>query len=260
MDNRATGSTSFRRISLDIPGRRAATANTMEVYWLLQQQSAGRTRKMDETLPWEQIRTRRAITSPSSLLIRFVRPCDNRAFRNSINNLEGNAWNSYAIICYKNSKQTVQKISTSVVNQKKVEEKWSSGTLVAVMQFCYIYQSSVLFDSATQHDPDRKKDNAKHKTFKHRGTSLQSRLLFLVSPSLRTTGGAGVIKLLNACRAKFLREVQVLIRKLRDFEGQIGELSRTYPSRHIPAVSRCLQAPCPREARFITQQSGRSPY
>lgn len=35
----------------------------------------------------------------------------------------------------------------------------------------------------------------------------------------------GVIKLLNACRTKFPREVQILIRKLRDSEDQIGKLS-----------------------------------
>jgi len=60
------------------------------------------------------------------------------------------------------------------------------------------------------------------------------------------------MKFLNVCRTKFLREVQILIRKLRDFEGQIGELSRTYGSRYISAVSCCLQASCPREAKFIT--------
>lgn len=82
MDKRATGSTSFRRISSTI----AVGAHHGEyhgVYRLLQQ-SAVRTRKMDETLPGEQIRTRRTITSPSSLLIRFVRPCDNHAFRNTV--------------------------------------------------------------------------------------------------------------------------------------------------------------------------------
>lgn len=77
----------------------------------------------------------------------------------------------------------------------------------------------------------------------------------LRTTKLRTTGGADVIKLLYACRAKFSREVQVLIRKLRDFEGQIEELSQTCTSRHarVPAVYK-LRAPL--EARFIAQQSG----
>jgi len=91
MDKRVTGSTSLRRISSTTPKDVGVHHGEYRgVYWLLRQ-SAVRTRKMDETLPGEQIRTRRAITSPSSPLIRFVRPCDNRAFRNSVNNLEGNA-------------------------------------------------------------------------------------------------------------------------------------------------------------------------
>lgn len=148
--------------------------------------------------------------------------------------------------------------------KKKNKEKRSFGEPVIAILHLSV---SVFSNGATQHNPDRhEKDNAKGKTFNivgRRRPKVDCPFSpALVSPSLRTTGGAGVIKLLNACRAKFLREVQVLIRKLRDFEGsgQIGELSRTYASRHIPAVSRCLQASCHREARFITQQSGRPCY
>lgn len=103
----------------------------------------------------------------------------------------------------------------------------------------------------------------KMKCLTSRDISFQSGLPFLAVPrcriaELRTTGGAGCYKAF-ACRTKFLRE-RVLIRKLCDFEGQIGELSRTCASQHIPAVSRCLQASYPREAKFITQQSGRPRY
>jgi len=154
MDKRATRSTSFRRISSAIIPKLSG-CGYHGVYWLLQQ-SAVRTRKMDETLPGEQIRTRRAISSP---LIRFVRPCDNRAFRNSINNMEGNAWNSYAIICYIKT-ESKQRKKFLVVEKKNKEIRENDLPSRAVRWYARnaipLHLSvSVLSDSDTN-DPDRR--------------------------------------------------------------------------------------------------------
>lgn len=155
--------------------------------------------------------------------------------------------------------------------KKKKEKKLSFAALIIAIcarNIISLYLSVFAFSDRRQYDHARPrvsdvKDEAR---LAPAGNPSEAELALLCLLAYRQVTHnrrcSRYIKLLNACRAKFPREVQILIRKLRDSEDQIGKLSQTYASRHSCQGGSLLftSSRAPLEAKFITQQPGRAVF